>query len=134
MHPWDFYASSGDAYSDRQLTPNFEFWPEIFCVSTCFHMMLLKSSLSVRTPTKEITLASSILVLQCWLIHQWNGLYKNYSMGTQNFIFLFLLKKCNFLLDFDLYFFLLIPLRLSVRTPTKNNFSFINVFLKKCIP
>ena len=28
--------SSGDAYSDRQLTPNFELWVEIFCVPTVF--------------------------------------------------------------------------------------------------
>ena len=53
------YASpfSGEAYRDRQLTPNFELWVEIFCVPTCFHMRIPKPCLSVRTgtPRKEIT-------------------------------------------------------------------------------
>ena len=40
--------SSGEAYRDRQLTTNFEFWVEIFCVPTCFHMRILKPCLSVR--------------------------------------------------------------------------------------
>ena len=38
---------SGDAYSDRQLTLNFEIWVEIFCVSKCFHMRIPKPCLSV---------------------------------------------------------------------------------------
>ena len=44
-----YYASpsSGDAYSDRQLTSNFEVGAEIFCVPTCFHMRIPKSCLSV---------------------------------------------------------------------------------------
>ena len=50
--PWkpSFYASpsSGDAYSDRQLTPNFELWLEIFRVPTRFHMMIPKPCLFVR--------------------------------------------------------------------------------------
>ena len=29
--------SSGEAYRDRQLTPNFELWVEMVCVPTCFH-------------------------------------------------------------------------------------------------
>ena len=41
--------SSEDAYSYRQLTPNFELRAEIFCVPTCFHMMIPKQCLSVRT-------------------------------------------------------------------------------------
>ena len=40
-------ASSGEAFRDRQLTPNFELWVEIFCVPTCFHMRILKPCLSV---------------------------------------------------------------------------------------
>ena len=40
--------SSGEAYRDRQLTTNFEFWVEIFCVPTCFHMRIPKPCLSVR--------------------------------------------------------------------------------------
>ena len=65
----DIYPSptSGEAYRDRQLNLNFEFWVEIFCVPTCFHMRIPKSCLSVRlsvrTPRKKILLASSILVL-----------------------------------------------------------------------
>ena len=45
-----YYASpsSGEAYRDRQLTTNFEFWVEIFCVPTCFHMRIPKPCLSVR--------------------------------------------------------------------------------------
>ena len=70
---FSYYASptSGEAYRDRQLTTNFELWVEIFCVSTCFHVRIPKPCLSVRpsfrlsvrTPRKEITLASSISVL-----------------------------------------------------------------------
>ena len=61
--------SSGEAYRDRRLTPNFEFWVEIFCVPTCFHVRIPKPCLSVHTPRsvctprKEITLASSISIL-----------------------------------------------------------------------
>ena len=39
--------TSGEAYSDRRLTLNFEFWVEIFCVPTCFHMRIPKPCLSV---------------------------------------------------------------------------------------
>ena len=39
--------SSGEAYRDRLLTTNFEFWVEIFCVPTCFHVMIPKPFLSV---------------------------------------------------------------------------------------
>ena len=35
-------SSSGEAYRDRRLTTNFEFWVEIFCVPTCFHMRIPK--------------------------------------------------------------------------------------------
>ena len=44
------YASptSGEAYRDRRLTINFEFWVEIFCVPTCFHVRIPKPCLSVR--------------------------------------------------------------------------------------
>ena len=57
------YPSLGDAYSDRQLSPNFELWVEIFGVQTCFHVRIPKPCLSVRTPRKDITLASSKSVL-----------------------------------------------------------------------
>ena len=45
-----YYASptSGEAYRDRRLTTNFEFWVEIFCVPTCFHVMIPKPCLSVH--------------------------------------------------------------------------------------
>ena len=39
--------SSGEVYRDRQLTTNFEFWVEIFCVPTCFHMRIPKPCLSI---------------------------------------------------------------------------------------
>ena len=43
------YASptSGEAYRDWRLTTNFEFWVEIFCVPTCFHVIIPKPCLSV---------------------------------------------------------------------------------------
>ena len=46
---WCYYASptSGEAYRDRQLTTNFEFWVEIFCVPTRFHVRIPKPCLSV---------------------------------------------------------------------------------------
>ena len=40
--------SSWEAYRDQQLTTNFEFWIEIFCVPTCFHMKIPKPCLSVH--------------------------------------------------------------------------------------
>ena len=56
--------SSGEAYNDRQLNPNFELWVEIFSVPTCFHVRIPISCMSVRpsvcTRRKEITLASYI--------------------------------------------------------------------------
>ena len=66
-----YYASptSREAYRDRRLTTNFELWVEIFCVPTCFHVRIpkpclcLSVRLSVRTPRKEIIIASSISVL-----------------------------------------------------------------------
>ena len=50
-----FYASptSGKAYRDRRLTTNFEFWVEIFCVPTCFHMRIPKPCLSVCPHPKK---------------------------------------------------------------------------------
>ena len=62
---WHYYASpsSGDAYRDQQLTTNFELRVEIFCVPTCFHVRIPKPCLSVCTPSEEVTIASSILVL-----------------------------------------------------------------------
>ena len=66
---WYHYASptSGEAYRDRRLTTNFELWVEIFCVPTCFHVRIpkpcLSIRLSVRTPRKDIIIASSISVL-----------------------------------------------------------------------
>ena len=44
----NIYASpSSGAYRDRRLTTNFEFWVEIFCVPTCFHVRIPKPCLSV---------------------------------------------------------------------------------------
>ena len=40
--------TSGEAYRDRQLTTNFEFSVEIFCVLTCFHVRIPKPCLSVH--------------------------------------------------------------------------------------
>ena len=43
MHP----RHPGDAYSDRQLTSNFELWAKKICVQTCFDMRISKFCLSV---------------------------------------------------------------------------------------
>ena len=65
--------SSGEAYRDRRLTNNFELWVEIFFV--CRHVSMwgfqnrvclsVRPSvrLSVRTPRKDIIIASSLSVL-----------------------------------------------------------------------
>ena len=55
------YASPslGDPYCDRQLTPNFEFRAEIFCVPACFHTRIPKSCSSLH---REINLVWSISV------------------------------------------------------------------------
>ena len=53
-----YYASpsSVDAYSDWQLTSNFELWVEIFCVPTCFHMRIPKLCLFVTLKKKSLYL------------------------------------------------------------------------------
>ena len=53
------YASptSGEAYRDRRLTTNFELWVEIFCVLTCFHVMIPKPCLSV-CPSVHLSVCS----------------------------------------------------------------------------
>ena len=57
--------SSGEVYRDRRLTTNFEFELKFFVcrVPTCFHVRIPKQCLTVRTPKKDVTLASSISVL-----------------------------------------------------------------------
>ena len=57
----NFYASptSGEAYRDRQLTTNFEFWVEFFCVPTCFHKRIPKPCLSVR-PSVRLSVCLSV--------------------------------------------------------------------------
>ena len=56
-----YYASptSGEAYRDRRLTTNFEFWVEIFCVPTCFHVRIPKPCLSVR-PSVRLSVCPSV--------------------------------------------------------------------------
>ena len=45
---WNYASSSsGDAYCDWQLTPNFELWTGNFCVPACFQMRIPKSCVSV---------------------------------------------------------------------------------------
>ena len=39
--------SSEKVFRDRQLTTNFEFWVEIFCVPTCFHVRIPKPCLFI---------------------------------------------------------------------------------------
>ena len=51
----NMYASpsSGDAYSDRQLTLNFELWVQFFVCRNVSIMRIPESCLSVRTPWKK---------------------------------------------------------------------------------
>ena len=58
LQTWLMYDMTGH---QRQVSI---YYAEIFCVPTCFHMNIPKPCLSVRTPRKEITLASSLSVLQ----------------------------------------------------------------------
>ena len=96
--PYYAFPSSGEAYRDRQLTTNFELWVEIFCVPTYFHVRIPKPCLSVRTPRKEITLASSISVLH-WLVIDTSTerFSRVHNMGTK----FFFSKK--FEIEFDLF-------------------------------
>ena len=45
--------SAWDAYCDRQLTPNFELWVEIFCVPTCCIQMRISKSVVCLYPEKR---------------------------------------------------------------------------------
>ena len=66
-----YYASpsSGEAYSDRQLTPNFELRVEIFCVPTCFHNMRIpKPCLSVPWEKKSPWLRQYQSYISNWYI------------------------------------------------------------------
>ena len=115
-----FYSSlsSGEAYSDRQLTTNFELWVEFFlCAYTSSYEDSNTVSVctpSVRTPRNEITLASSISVLHYSLMHQWKGFHKLYSIEAQKFEFFFSKK-------FEIEFWL-VP-------KSWNHLSFVNISL-----
>ena len=87
LYVLNFYPSpsSGEAYRDWRLSTNFDFWIKIFCVPTCFHVRIPKPCLSVCTPRKEITLASSISVLH-------KSLWELYH-GNPNINFEFFSKK-----------------------------------------
>ena len=69
----NYYASpsSGDAYSDRQLTLNFELRVEIFCVPICFHMRIPKSCPSVSLYPEERNNHSFVNVSPTVLIDIW---------------------------------------------------------------
>ena len=91
--------SSWEAYSDRQLTTNFELWVEIFvirhvsiwglqnCVRLCF-----------RTPRKKtifVNISPTTLVIDTSMERfSWVATY--YSMETQNFDFFQRSSKLNF--------------------------------------
>ena len=112
-----YYASpsSRETYRDRRLTTNFELWVEIFCVPTCFHMRIpkpclsvcLSVRLSVCTPSEEVTIASSILVLHWKLIYERKCLHEYYSMEIQKielfqksskFEFWLVTKTCTYMM------------------------------------
>ena len=64
--------SSGEAYRDRRLTTNFEFWVEIFCVPTCFHMRIPKPCLSIcpyleKRNHHNFVNISPTLVINTWM-------------------------------------------------------------------
>ena len=75
--------SSGDAHSDRQLTPNFELWVKIFYIPICFHMRIPKPSVSVRTPRKEISNHPGFVNISPTAVIEY------YNMETKNFYFFF---------------------------------------------
>ena len=62
-------SSSGVAFSDRQLIPNFELRVEIFCVPTCFHVRIPKSCLSVPREKKSPWLHQYQSYISNWYIN-----------------------------------------------------------------
>ena len=119
-----FYASpsSGEAYRDRQLTTNFEFWVEIFCVPTCFHVRIPKPCLSVRLsicpyPDKRnrpgFVDISPTLVIETSMERS----SRVQQHGNPKILF----KKKSSKLNFDLYFWL-VP-------KSWNHPSFVNISL-----
>ena len=129
---WFHYASptSGEAYRDRRLTTNFEFWVEIFCVPTCFHVRIPKPCLSVRLsvwmsicpyPEKRNhhSFVQKSSKFEFWLLTKsWNHLsfvnispalvidtsMERSSRVLQHGNIKFWFFQTNFRLNFDLYF------------------------------
>ena len=97
------YASptSGEAYRDRRLTTNFEFWVEIFCVPTCFHMRIPKPCLSV-CPYPEKRNHPDFVDISPTLVINTSMERSSRVLQYENPKFLFFQK--NLKLNFDLYF------------------------------
>ena len=96
-----YYASpsSGEAYSDRQLTTNIGLWVEIFCVPTCFHMRIPNPCLSVPREKKSPWLRQYQSYISNWYI---NGKVFTSTTPWKPKNLIFFSKK--FEIEFDLYF------------------------------
>ena len=76
---------------DRQLTTNFKLWVEIFCVPTCFHVMIPKQCLSVPREMKSPWLRQYQSYISNWYINgkvftsttQWKN--KNLNFFSKKF-------------------------------------------------
>ena len=99
------FSSSGDAYSDRQLIPNFELWVKIFCVLTCFYVRITKPVLAVCPSVRQYPekrkrpgfVNISPTQVPNWYINGKVFTSTSYSMETQKFdIFLKKFLKMSF--------------------------------------
>ena len=108
---WFNYGSpsSGEAHKDRQLTTNSEFWVEIFCVPTCFHMRILKQCLyvhlSIPWENKSLWLHQYQSYISNWYINgkifksttPWEPKNLNFFQKSLKFEFLLVTKRWNHL-------------------------------------
>ena len=92
---YNIYASpsSGDAYSDWQLTLSFELWAEKFLCADMFpyeDYEIVSVCQSICPYPEKRNLPSFVNISPIVeLIHQWKGLHEYYSMKTHKFDFLF---------------------------------------------
>ena len=86
--------SSGDAYKNRQLTPNFELWVEFF---VCRHVSLWGFRIRVCPYPEKRNHPSFISIIPTLVIDtSLESLHEYYSMETQKFDFFLKSSKLNF--------------------------------------
>ena len=131
MHVHNNYASpsSGESYRDRRLTTNFEFWVEIFCMPTCFHMRIPKPCLSVHLSVprekKSPWLRQYQSYIGNWYINGKVFTSTTYSMETQKFEFFFKKVRNS---NFDLWQRVEITLASSISVYISNKYINEKVF------